>query len=236
MTLELTSIPLAWLAGVLSILSPCVWPLIPMVMASSANASRWGLPFLALGLSGAFALAGGVLTFVLLNLGLPPDALRWVGAALLVAIGLILLIKPLGEWANIQLSLLSSRFNIQQPQTGSTQGQLAVGFMLGLVWLPCVGPTLGAAIALASVGQSMATASLILFAYGLGCAIALIIAALLSQKLVQTISPGLLSRALQAKQVLGGIMLLLGMIIFTGLDKLLETLAIQYLPDWSYAL
>ncbi|BFM08670.1 cytochrome c biogenesis CcdA family protein [Halioxenophilus aromaticivorans] len=236
MALEFTSLPLASVAGVLSILSPCVWPLIPMVMASSANASRWGLVFLALGLSLAFALAGGVLTFVLLNLGLPPDALRWVGTALLILVGLVLLIKPLGEWANTRLSMLSSRFNIHQPQTASTLGQLAVGFMLGLVWLPCVGPTLGAAIALASVGQSLAMASAILFCYGLGCALALIVAAVLSQKVVRAVSPGLLSRALQAKQMLGGIMVLLGLMIFTGLDKQLETLAIQYLPDWSYSL
>ena len=133
MALEFTSLPLASVAGVLSILSPCVWPLIPMVMASSANASRWGLVFLALGLSLAFALAGGILTFVLLNLGLPPDALRWVGAALLILVGLVLLVKPLGEWANTRLSMLSSRFNIHQPQTASTLGQLAVGFMLGSV-------------------------------------------------------------------------------------------------------
>ena len=60
MALELTSIPLAWIAGVLSILSPCVWPLVPMVMASSANAGRTGPVFLAIGLSLAFAFAGGV--------------------------------------------------------------------------------------------------------------------------------------------------------------------------------
>lgn len=235
MTLELTSLPLAWLAGVLSILSPCVWPLIPMVMASSARASRLGLILLAVGLSLAFALAGGLLTFVLLNLGLPPDALRWVGAILLMAIGLVLLIKPLGDWASFQLSRLSSHFNVSQPQSASALGQLGVGFMLGLVWLPCVGPTLGAAIALASIGQNMVMASVILFAYGLGCALALITAALLSQKILRSVNPSLMNRALQAKQLLGGIMLLLGLMIVTGLDKQLETFAIEYLPDWSYA-
>ena len=133
MTLEVTAIPLAWVAGVLSILSPCVWPLIPLVIASSANTSKLGLGFLALGLSVAFALAGGLLTFILLNLGLPADALRWVGAVLLLAIGLILFIKPLGEWVSVYLSRLTSHFNINQPQSASSIGQLSVGFMLGLV-------------------------------------------------------------------------------------------------------
>ena len=112
MALEVASLPLALLAGVLSILSPCVWPLVPIVMASSANKGRFGPLFLALGLSTAFALAGGLLTYILLNMGLSPDAFRWFGAAMLVLIGLILVVPRLSEWVNLQLSILTSRFDI----------------------------------------------------------------------------------------------------------------------------
>ncbi len=236
MALELTSIPLAWIAGVLSILSPCVWPLVPMVMASSANAGRTGPVFLAIGLSLAFAFAGGVLTFILLNAGISPDSFRWFGAGMLVLIGLILIIKPLADWVSLYLSRISSGFNIANPQSSSALGQLGVGFMLGLIWLPCVGPTLGAAIALASLGQSLVMASIILFCYGLGTAMTLIVTALLSKKLINAVRPGLFSRVFRAKQALGWIMLILGLIVFSGFDKVLETMAIQYLPDWTYSL
>lgn len=234
--MELTTIPVAFFAGILSILSPCVWPLVPMVMASSANTGKWGPVYLALGLSLSFSLAGGVLTFALLNAGLSPDAFRWVGAGLLILVGLILAIKPLGDQVTNALSRLSSRFNFGNAQSSTAFGQLGVGLILGLIWLPCVGPTLGAAIALASFGQELGLASLVLFAYGLGSAGTLIITAKLSQHVISKVRPGLFSKVGRAKAILGWVMLILGIMVVTGVDKMLETLAVQYLPSWAYAI
>lgn len=233
MSLELASIPLAWIAGVLSILSPCVWPLVPIVMASAAGKGRWGPLYLAIGLSVAFAVAGGLLTFVLLNAGLDPDAFRWFAAGLLVLIGLILIVKPLADWVSLRLSLLSSRLNIGNHESHSALGQLGVGMSLGLVWLPCVGPTLGAAVALASMGQNMGMAFVIMFAFGIGTASALIAAAMLSGKLLSTWRPTIFTNVTMAKRVLGWLLLILGLMVLTGVDKLLETYAVQYLPDWA---
>jgi cytochrome c-type biogenesis protein len=236
MALEVASLPLALLAGILSILSPCVWPLVPIVMASSANKGRFGPLFLALGLSTAFALAGGLLTYILLNMGLSPDAFRWFGAAMLVLIGLILVVPRLSEWVNLQLSILTSRFDIGDRDSTSAFGQFGIGMLLGLVWLPCVGPTLGAAIALASLGQDMVLASITMFTFGLGTAGALIATAYVSQKLLDTYRPNVFANVATAKKVLGYLMLALGLMVFTGVDKMMETLAVQYLPDWAFAL
>lgn len=240
MSLELASIPLAWVAGVLSILSPCVWPLVPIVMASAAGKGRWGPLYLALGLSSAFAIAGSLLTVLLLNAGLDPDAFRWFAAALLVLIGVILIVKPLADWVSLRLSILSSRLNLGSPEASSSAGQFGVGMLLGLVWLPCVGPTLGAAIALASVGQDMGMAFVTMFAFGLGTALALIAAALFSGKLLSVwrprLSNGLSNNVGTAKMVLGWLLLLLGLMVLTGFDKVLETYALQYLPDWALSL
>jgi cytochrome c biogenesis protein CcdA len=235
-TLEIASLPLAFIAGVLSILSPCVWPLVPIVMASSANKGRFGPLFLALGLSTAFALAGGLLTFVLLNMGLSPDAFRWFGATMLVLIGLILVVKPLSEWVNYRLSILTSRFDIGDRDSKSAYGQFGIGMLLGLVWLPCVGPTLGAAIALASLGQDMLLASITMFIFGMGTAVALVATAYLSQKVLDKFRPGVFANVATAKKFLGYLMLILGLMVFTGVDKMLESLAVQYLPDWAFAL
>ena len=233
MTLEFASIPLAYIAGVLSILSPCVWPLVPIVMTSAAGKGRLGPLCLALGLSTAFALAGSILTFVLLNVGLNPDAFRWFAAALLVLVGLTLIIKPLADWLSLRLSSLSSRLNIGNHEANSSVGQFGVGLLLGLVWLPCVGPTLGAAIALASMGQDMGMAFIVMFTFGLGTASALIAAAVISAKLLSKWKPNVFNNVAKAKQLLGYLLLLLGMMVFLGIDKMLETLAVQYLPDWA---
>lgn len=236
MALEVASLPLAFIAGVLSILSPCVWPLVPIVMASSASKGRFGPIYLALGLSTAFALAGGLLTFALINMGLSPDAFRWFGAAMLVLIGLILVVPPLSEWVNMRLSILTSRFDISGKDSTSAYGQFGIGMLLGLVWLPCVGPTLGAAIALASLGQDMVLASITMFTFGMGTAGALVATAYLSQKILDTYRPDIFANVATAKKVLGYLMLALGLMVFTGVDKMLETLAVQYLPDWAFAL
>lgn len=236
MSLDLASIPLAWLAGVLSILSPCVWPLVPIVMASASVKGRAGPLYLALGLSTSFAVAGSILTLALLNAGLDPVAFRWFAAGLLVLVGLTLIIKPLSDWLSLKLSALSSRINPDTLESASSFGQFGVGFLLGLVWLPCVGPTLGAAIALASVGQDLGIAFVTMFSFGVGTACALIAAALISGKLLKRMRPGMLSKASSAKKLLGYLLLFLGIMVFSGLDKALETLALQYLPDWAISL
>jgi len=235
-SLELASVPLAFVAGVLSILSPCVWPLVPIVMTSAAGKGRLGPWCLALGLSTAFALAGGVLTYFLLNAGLDPVAFRWFAAALLVIVGLTLIIKPFSDWLSLRLSVLSSRLNIADHEANSSMGQFGVGMLLGLVWLPCVGPTLGAAIALASVGQDMGIAFIIMFTFGLGTASALIVAAIVSGKVLSKWRPNVFSNVAKAKIVLGWLLLLLGLMVFLGIDKILETYALQYLPDWAISL
>lgn len=234
MTLDLASLPLALVAGVVTILSPCVWPLVPVVMSSAATSGRTGPLFLAIGLSTAFALSGTVLTLLLLTLGLDPELFRYVAASLLIVVGLILVIKPLSDWVTLRLSGISSRFGgAGRPTAGSPIGQFGVGALLGLVWLPCVGPTLGAAIALASLGQDLILAFLVMFTFGLGTAAMLLIAGLATGRLLQTLRPTLMTGAQTGKYLLGGLLLGLGLLVWTGIDKMLEAWALGWLPDWA---
>ena len=236
MSMELASIPLAWVAGILSILSPCVWPLVPVVMTSAAGSGRAGSLYLALGLSTSFAIAGALLTYVLISLGLNPDVFRDVAAVLLILVGMTLLIKQLSDWLTLRLSLLTSRFNIGNGSTSSAAGQFGMGALLGLVWLPCVGPTLGAAIALASVGQDIGMAFVVMLAFGIGTAMVLLTAGVVSGSLLARLRPGLLNNAVRGKKLLGWLLLILGIMVLSGVDKMLETYALQILPDWAIAL
>lgn len=232
MSLELTALPLAFLAGILGILSPCVWPLVPVVIGSAASGSRTGAYALALGLSLSFALAGSLLSFVLVNTGTDPEFFRYIAAFILVAAGLALAVKPLGDWLTLRLSLLTSRFDLDG-RGGQWYGQFGVGFLLGLVWLPCIGPTLGAAIALASMGQQMFTAFLVMLVFGLGTAMVLLAAGLMSGKLLARWNSVLLSSAGRGKALLGWMLLILGAFVLTGFDKTLQTWALMILPEWS---
>jgi cytochrome c biogenesis protein CcdA len=233
MSLEFTAIPLAFLAGLLGIMSPCVWPLVPVVMSSAATSGRSGPWFLALGLATAFAVAGTFLTLLMLNLGLHPDVLRYLAAGLLILIALVLLVKPLENWISLHLSLLSGRLNGGGGSTGSGVGQFGVGALLGLVWLPCVGPTLGAAIALASMGKNISMAFAVMFTFGAGTASVLLFAGLASGKLLNRWRPGIMINASRGKKLLGTLLLALGIMVITGFDKVLETWALNLLPQWA---
>lgn len=234
MTLELSALPLSFLAGILGVLSPCVWPLVPIVMGSASGDSRYGPYALAAGLSLSFAVAGTLLSFILVSSGLDPELFRYIAAILLLFIGAILVIKPLGDWVNLRLSMLTSGFNSSTENAWG--GQFGVGFLLGMVWLPCVGPTLGAAIALASFGQQIGTAFIIMLAFGLGTALALLAAGLLSGKLLSRFSGGLSRSAGRGKLILGAMLIFLALLTLTSLDKQLEVWAVNWLPDWSTSL
>jgi cytochrome c biogenesis protein CcdA len=237
MTLELAAIPLALVAGVFGILSPCVWPLVPVVTSSAATSGRSGPVYLALGLSVSFAVAGTLLTLLLVSTGLDPELFRYFAAGMLIAVALVLLIRSLNDWVVLRLSLLSGRFGVGGAAGSvSAPGQFGVGALLGVVWLPCVGPTLGAAIALASMGQNMGLAFLVMLAYGIGTAGVLLLAGLASTRLLARWRPGMMAAGGLGKKLLGGTLLVLGLMVLTGLDKYLEALAIGILPDWLFSM
>ncbi|MEC7119224.1 MAG: cytochrome c biogenesis protein CcdA [Pseudomonadota bacterium] len=236
MSLELAATPLAFLAGILSVLSPCVWPLVPIVMGAAAGKSRFGPYALALGLSLSFAIAGTLLSFVLVSTGLDPELFRYFAAVLLILAALTLISHRVGEWLSLRLSGLTQRLSPTDQNQQGWLGQFALGLLLGLVWLPCVGPTLGAAIALASVGQQLGTAFLVMLSFGFGTALVLLIAGLLSTKVLRRLSPTALKNSVKIKKMLGWLLLVLGLAVLTGLDKQLEIWALSWLPAWTSTL
>ena len=231
--MDLAAIPLAFAAGVLGVLSPCVWPLVPVVTSAAATSGQTGPLWLALGLSLAFAAAGTLLTFVVVSLGLDPEVFRFVAAGLLVVVALVILVPPLGQAVETALSRVSGRLGGGMPAGEvSARGQFGVGALLGIVWLPCVGPTLGAAIALAAVGQSLVTAFVVMLAYGVGTAGVLLAAGVASARLLARWRPALVRSGGLGKTLLGGTLLLLGLLVLSGADKHLETFALKVLPSW----
>ena len=166
---------LAFLAGVLSVLSPCVLPLLPIVLGTAASEHRLGPIALAVGLALSFVTIGLFVATIGFAAGLDGDVFRAISAALLIAIGLVLLVpklqaqfalaaSPVGNWVDDRLGGFA---------TGGLWGQFALGLLLGAVWSPCVGPTLGAASILAAKGENLGEVALTMFAFGLGAALPL---------------------------------------------------------------
>ncbi len=238
MNFGITTYGLGLLAGALSTLSPCVLPLIPVLIASAVNAHRWGAVALGAGLALSFSLIGIFLATAGTSLGLDPETFRISGAVLLGVFGVILLVPRLQSVfakATAGLSNSGSQVMARLPIAGFA-GQFLVGLSLGVVWSPCVGPTLGAATTLASQGRDLGHIAFLMLLFGIGAAAPLVLLGSLSRAGLGRVRGRLLAAGRHGKQVLGLIMLSLGILIATGMDKSLEAWILDRSPDWLTAL
>ena len=229
---------LGLIAGVLSTLSPCVLPLVPVLVAAAVNAHRWGAMALGLGLALSFAVMGIVLATLGISLGLDPDTFRMIGAVILAVFGLVLLIPKLQDVFARATSALGNSGNqlLARLTLGGLTGQFAVGALLGIVWSPCVGPTLGAATTLASQGKNLSQIGLLMLIFGIGAAAPLVLLGSLSRTRMIKARGRLLRTGKYGKQLFGLIMLAVGVLIATGTDKSVETWVLNRTPDWLTAL
>lgn len=225
------ALALAFVAGLLTALSPCVLPLLPLVMGSAAR-SRYGPAALAAGFVTAFTVLGVLLASAGTALGLSDTVVRNLSAALLVAAGVLMISDRLqdltGRWFS-PLASVSARLSARADQ--GMGAQFLVGALLGGVWSPCVGPTLGAALGLAARGGTMPQAAAIMAAFGLGSA-TLLLAAGYASRAVAGRRLRLLQAGESGRLVFGIVLLLVGVSVASGADKVLESLVLARLPEW----
>lgn len=234
MSLGIATYGLAVAAGGLSTLSPCVLPLVPILVASAASAHRYGAIALAVGLAASFTALGVLLASAGTALGVSEGAVRMAGAILMIAFALVLLSDRLqlrfAQWSSKasssgQTALAGMAFN-------GLHGQALLGLMLGLVWTPCVGPTLGATITLASQGESLAQVVLTMALFGIGAGIPLVLLGLVSRTALARMRGTLFATGKRGKQILGIALLAIGVAILTGADKRFEAWALDRAPAW----
>jgi cytochrome c-type biogenesis protein len=225
---------LGLLAGSLSTLSPCVLPLVPVLVASAVNAHRSGPLALGAGLALSFTVVGIFLATLGASLGLDPETFRTVGAVVLATFGLILIVPWLQVLFASATGVLSNSGNqlLARVTVDGFFGQFIVGTLLGVVWSPCVGPTLGAATTLASQGKDLGQIGLLMLLFGIGAAAPLVLLGSLSRATMMKIRGRLLSAGKIGKQLFGTVLLGLGILIATGADKSLEAWILNHTPDW----
>lgn len=234
MLAELGTYALSYLAGTLSTLSPCVLPLIPILIGSAVIAHRFGPIALAAGLAASFTIVGIFIASVGVAIGLDQEVLRNVAATLLILFGVLLLSKTLQERFAVITSGLggTGQSLLNRVSSNGLFGQFLIGLLLGVVWSPCVGPTLGATITLASQGQNLGHAASVMALFGLGASTPLVILGMLSRQAMTKFRGKLLVAGMAGKKMLGIMLLILGLFILTGTDKAFETAVLKAAPDW----
>ncbi|GAC1529552.1 MAG: cytochrome c biogenesis CcdA family protein [Ramlibacter sp.] len=221
-------------AGVLSTLSPCVLPIVPVLLGSAANAHPRAPLALATGLALSYAIVGSALAWAGTALGFDADKFRLVGAAILGALGLVLMSGSLQRRFASATAGVGNAGNqlLSRLRLDGLPGQFVIGLALGVVWSPCVGPTLGAAIVLAAQGSNLPQVASLMGVFGIGAALPVLALAYASRSAMSRMRGSMLRAGQAGKTVLGGAMLAVAAMILLGLDKPAEAWLVDRSPAW----
>jgi cytochrome c-type biogenesis protein len=214
-------------------------PLTPMVLGAAFAEHRLGPIVLAAGLASSFTAIGLFVATIGYSIGFDNDVFRLVGAVLLAGFGVILMVPRM----QVRLAVMANPLSNQMEQrfgrrhTTGLRGQFGLGLLLGVVWGPCVGPTLGATTMLAAQGKDLDLVLLIMLMFGLGSALPFLVLGLLSREAMMRWRNHLMSAGKGGKILLGGFLTVVALMILSGTDKKFETWAIQFMPpfliEWS---
>lgn len=232
--MHLATLGLAFLAGLLSILSPCVLPLVPIVFGTAASENRFGPLALAGGVTLSFVAIGVFVATIGFSLGIDGDAIRTAGAIMLVLAGLVLASPGLQARLALAGGPVAARADARMQSLAARgwAGQFGVGLLLGAVWSPCAGPTLGAASALAAESGTAAAAAVTMASFGLGAALPLALVGLASRAAWMRWRGSALAGGKTLKVVLGVLLVALGASILSGVDRPIEAWLVAASPDW----
>jgi cytochrome c biogenesis protein CcdA len=215
----------AFLGGLLTVLSPCVLPVLP-VLLSGAVGGRGRPPGIIAGFTGSFVLLTLFLATLVGTLNLSVEALRWGAVALLLLFGLTLAVPALQR----RFEVLAARTLPQGAGRGGDgfAGGVLVGATLGVVWTPCVGPILASVTTLALSGQVTAFAAAVTVVYALGVALPMLGVMWGGRRLLHR--PALLARLGGIQQAFGVVLMLFAAGMVFGVDRRVQTALVENLP------
>lgn len=229
----LSHLGLSWAAGTLTTLSPCVFPLLPLVVGGAVQGHRWAPLAMAAGMAASFAGIGVLLGALGPALGVDGDTIRQAGAVMLLIVALTLWVPAWQERLAGWVAPIASRAQSASAglPTGTLGGALLLGGLLGLVWSPCSGPLLASALALAASDDGgAARGALLLGVFGLGAATPLVGVAYASRTGFQRARGWVLGHADRLRRAFAALLAFTGVAILTGADKWLEARVLDALP------
>ena len=224
----------AYAAGLLTLINPCVLPVLPIVLATALQASRHGPLALAAGMSLSFVVLGLAITTFGYAVGLREEDIAKAGAVLMIGFGLILLVPRFSAAFSTATAGVASSADagMDQIDRNTLRGQFLGGILSGAVWSPCVGPTLGGAISLASQGKSLGWAAAIMIFFALGVSTIILVlgygarsALLRRQALMRKI-------AASAQPVMGFVFIAVGLMLLLNFHHFIEAWLISIMPNW----
>lgn len=225
---------LGYLAGLLTLINPCVLPVLPIVLATALQAGRLGPLTVAAGMSVSFVSLGLFVAVAGRSLGITEETISNAGAVLMIGFGLILLVPRFSVSFATATAGFSDRADAQidSTDTSGLPGQFMGGVLLGAVWAPCIGPTLGGAISLASQGQNLGHATAIMISFALGVSTIIVGLGYGAQSAIRRRRDWMRRLATSARPVMGAVFVAVGVAILFKVHHMLEFWALENLPAW----
>jgi len=220
----------SFIAGIVTILSPCILPVLPILLSGGLTGSK-KRPF---GIVTGFILSFSFFTLVLSSLVkltcVSTDSLRFISIFIVGIFGLTLIVPKLQFYVELLFNKLSSKTKVKQSK--GYWGGVLIGISLGLVWTPCVGPILASVIALAATSQVSFVSIFITLSYVIGTAIPMVIITLSGRRLFTKV-PFLLTNSAKIQQFFGFIMILTAIAIFFNLDRQFQSYILEKFPAYG---
>lgn len=224
----------AFLAGVVTILSPCILPLLPIILSSVDGTGRQKPTGVVVGFVASFTFFTLFLSTIVKLSGIPSESLRFLSIVVIALFGASLLIPQVQLYTERLFSRLSALMPSRQQKPGFWGG-VVIGLSLGLLWTPCVGPILASVISLAITGTVTAQAFVITFAYALGTAIPMFGIMLAGSSALNKV-PWLVKNTGNIQKIFGVLMVLTAIAIYFNLDRRFQTFVLTALPSYGTGL
>jgi cytochrome c biogenesis protein CcdA/thiol-disulfide isomerase/thioredoxin len=224
----------AFIGGVITILSPCILPILPIVLSGSVGEGRRKPQGIVAGFILSFTFFTLFLAAIVRSTGLSADFLRGFSIAIILIFGISLLLPQFQVLTEKLFSKLSGSLAMQKNRQGFLGGIL-IGLSIGLIWTPCVGPILASVITLAATSEVNLAAFLITLAYAAGTAIPMFAIMYGGRSLLLRI-PWLLPNTGKIQKGFGVLMILTAIGIFFNIDRRFQTYVLETFPNYGTGL
>ncbi|MFZ3383289.1 MAG: cytochrome c biogenesis CcdA family protein [Candidatus Methanoperedens sp.] len=237
------SIILVFIAGVVTIMKPCCLPLVPIIFSGSGGHRLRPLAIVS-GLTVSFTTMGVLVSAFGATFGAYTDYLRNIAILFIITMGVVLFDADVNmEFMKLSGSITQglrqnfgflNKFSSKLPEGSLTSG-FFLGMSLGILWIPCVGPVLGAVLALVASAGDVTYGAWMLFVYSIGMSLPMLAIAYYGKKFTNRYT--WFSRNGELLKKLSGLVLIVaGILLLFGIDKLFIRLVSPYFPTTFYGI
>ncbi len=226
---ETPSVFMVFLAGVATVATPCIIPILPPMLAGSVGHKLRPVLIVA-GSALTFTLMGGVFSALGFAAGVGKETLRFVFIAVIIGLGAVMFDEDLNQlYTRVASRIMSPISGSLARDRQSLGGAFVLGMALGIVWIPCVGPILGSVLAYVAYQGEILTGSILLLIYSIGLGLPMLAIAY-GGKYAGSRMEWAQKNSIRIRKLAGGVLILTGLAMLFGLDKYIQTKLLPYFP------